>query len=199
MSYHGPRAKLSRKLGVPLTPKSTRVMIRKPYAPGQHGQRRRKASSDYGKQLLEKQKLKFQYNVSEKQLRKYYKKAKAAKGNPADTLVQLLETRLDNVVYRSGLAPTIYAARQLVTHGHVRVNGAKLNKPSCNITHNDIVSLAEKSKQMPIVMESLGNSAPPDYLEVSKEACTTRITRVPLREEVPVICEIQLVIELYSR
>ena len=199
MSYRGPRAKLSRKLGVPITPKSTRVMIRKPYAPGQHGQRRRKAASEFGRQLLEKQKLKFQYNVSEKQLRKYYKKAKAAKGNPADTLVQYLETRLDNVVYRSGLTPTIYAARQLVTHGHVRVNGAKINKPSYAVTHNDIVSLAEKSKQIPYVQEALGNSAPPDYLEVNKEAFTTRITRVPLREEVPVICEIQLVIEMYSR
>ena len=199
MSYRGPRAKLSRKLGVPLTPKATRVMIRKAYPPGQHGQRRRKAASEYGKQLLEKQKLKFQYNVSEKQLRRYYKKAKAAKGNPADRIVQFLETRLDNIVFRSGLAPTIYAARQLVVHGHIRVNGAKIDKPAYVVTHNDIVSIKEKSKELPIIQEAMGNATHPEYLEVNKEACSTRITRIPLREEVPIICDLQLVIELYSR
>ena len=199
MSYRGPRAKLSRKLGVPLTPKATRVMIRKPYAPGQHGQRRRKAASEYGKQLLEKQKLKFQYNVSEKQLRRYYKKAKAAKGNPADRIVQFLETRLDNIVFRSGLAPTIYAARQLVVHGHIRVNGAKIDKPAYVVTHNDIVSIKEKSKELPIIQEAVANATVPDYLDVNKEAFSTRITRMPLREEVPVICDLQLVFELYSR
>jgi len=199
MSYKGPRAKLSRRLGVPLTDKATRVMVRKPYPPGQHGQRRRRAPSEFGKQLLEKQKLKFQYNVSEKQLRAYFKKAKRAKGNPSDRLVQFLETRLDNMVYRSGFAPTIYAARQLVGHGHILVNGAKVNKPAYAISHTDIISMKEKSREIPIVQEAMGNATVPDYLDVSKEQFTTRITRLPLRDEIPVICDIQLVIELYSR
>jgi small subunit ribosomal protein S4 len=184
---------------VPLTEKATRVMIRKPYPPGEHGQRRRRAPSEFGKQLLEKQKLKFQYNVSEKQLRSYFKRAKRAKGNPSNRLVQFLETRLDNIVFRSGFAPTIYAARQLVGHGHVMVNGSKVNKPAFEVSHTDIVTLKEKSREIPIVQEAIGKAQVPDYLEVSKEQGSTRITRLPLRDEIPVICDIQLVIELYSR
>lgn len=199
MSYRGPRAKLSRRLGVALTPKAERVMIRKSYGPGQHGQRRRRAPSEYSLQLLEKQKLKFQYNVTEKQLRKYFFIAQRMKGNPADNVIQLLERRLDNIIHRGGFAPTIYAARQLVTHGHVLVDGKRVNKPCYSIKTTEIVSLRDKSKNIPIVGEALTQANPPAYMETNKEQFTARLSRLPLRNEVPVVCELQLVTEWYSR
>ena len=199
MSYHGPRAKLSRRLGIALTPKSERVMIRKPYGPGQHGQRRRRSTSEFGNQLLEKQKLKYQYNMSEKQLRRFYRRAQRMKGNPSDNLIRVLESRLDSVVYRAGFAPSVYAARQLVVHGHVLVNGARVNVPSFLLNSDDIVTLAEKSRAIPVVMEALMRVNAPAYLEVNKEQFKARIAREPQRQEVPVTCEMQLVIEWYSR
>jgi small subunit ribosomal protein S4 len=199
MSHKGPRAKLSRRLGVALTPKSEIVMQKKPHAPGQHGQRRRPPQSEYGKQLLEKQRLKFQYNVSERELRRYFSTAKSTKGNAPDILVNLLEHRLDNVVRRTGFAPTIYAARQLVSHKHITVNGKVVNKPNFKIGSQDVIGLREKSKDLTAISNSLGNAIVPSYLEVSRNEKTARFIRTPAASEVPITCEVQLVVEFYSR
>lgn len=199
MNYTGPRVKLSRRLGVPLTPKAVKVMIHKPLPPGQHGGRRRRALSDYGKQLLEKQKLKAQYNITERQLRNYYKAAKQLKGNTAEHLVSILETRLDATIMRSGLAPTVYAARQLVRHGHVHVNGKKIDLPGNRVSVSDVVSIKEKSRAIPCVQEALQTAVVPSYIELDKGNFAGRLVKIPARDEVPVQCDIPLVVEYYSR
>lgn len=199
MNYTGPRVKLSRRLGVPLTPKAVKVMIHKPLPPGQHGGRRRRALSDYGKQLLEKQKLKYQYNVHEKQLRNYYKTANQRKGNTGENLISILECRLDSFVARSGLAPTVYAARQLVRHGHILVNGRKVDLPSYMIKVEDVISVKEKSRHIPAINEAMQAAFAPPYVELNKEQFSARLLRLPTREEVPIQCEIPLVVEFYSR
>lgn len=200
MNYTGPKVKISRKLGMTLTPKAGKVATKKPYPPGQHGnQKRRAKQSDYGKQLLEKQRLRMQYNISEKQMTAYYKKATRIQGNTADILVQLIETRLDSLVYRSGLAPSIYAARQYVSHGHIQVNGKKVDISSYHIRVNDVISIKEKSKRLECFQESVRNANPPEYLETNKADFNTKLAYQPTREEVPIQCEVQLVVEYYSR
>jgi len=185
------KVRLSRKLGVPLTPKASIVMLHKPYGPGQHGQRRGGRKSDFGRQLLEKQRLKFQYNVSEKQLRNYYKKASQAKGNTGDNLVQVLEGRLDVAV--------LYAARQLVNHGHIKVNGKLVSYPSFVVKPGDKISVKEKSRKIPTVGEAVETLVAPPYIELNKADFTASIQRLPEREEVPVVCEVAQVVEFYSR
>ncbi|MCX6155530.1 MAG: 30S ribosomal protein S4 [Candidatus Kapabacteria bacterium] len=200
MNYSGPKVKLSRKIGINMTPKAGKVTQRKPNPPGQHGALKRRAKqSDYGRQLLEKQRLRLQYNLVEKQMLNYYKQASHLTGNTGDLLVQLLESRLDAIVYRSGLARTIYAARQYVKHGHIYVNGKKVDIPSFHLIPNDIVSVREKSKKLDCFQESIRNSAAPEYLSVSKADFTSKYLNVPSREDVPVQCEVPLVIEFYSR
>jgi len=199
MTHKGPRVKLSRRLGIALTPKSETIMQKKAYAPGQHGQRRRPPHSEFGKQLLEKQRLKFQYNVSERELRRYFRVAKSTKGNTPDILVNLLEHRLDNVIRRAGFAPTIYAARQLVSHKHITVNGKSVNKPNYRISAQDIVGLREKSKNLDIISNSINNAIIPSYMELSRNDRTARFTRTPSLSEVPITCEAQLVVEFFSR
>lgn len=193
------KVRLSRKLGVPLTPKASIVMLHKNYGPGQHGQRRSGRPSDYGRQLLEKQRLKFQYNLTEKQLRNYFLKSSQLKGNTADNLIQLLEERLDIAVLRAGFATTIYSARQLVSHGHIEVDGKKVTFPSCRITEGMKVSVKEKSRKIPTIGEAMQTIVTPPYVEVAKESFTATIQRKPEREEVPVVCEISQVVEFYSR
>lgn len=202
----GPKVKLSRKLGIPLTPKASKVMARKSYPPGERGQAsrmRRVRVSDYKRQLLEKQKLKAQYNVGERQLLNYFRKARHRASREGvitnDALIQLLETRLDAVVMRGGLALTIYAARQFVSHGHILVNGRRINIPSYQVQVNDVVSVKPSSRDMPGVVEAMDATAPPPYLEVNKDEASVRLLYLPQREEVPVICELPLVIEFYSR
>jgi small subunit ribosomal protein S4 len=199
MSYKGPRAKLSRALGVPLTPKSALIIQKRPNPPGQHGARRRGSRSDYGLQLLEKQRLRFQYNVSERQLRKYFVIAKKMKGSTDECLVKVLESRLDNVVYRSGFAPTIYAARQLVSHGHCLVNGKKVDVASQLIGSDDVVSIREKSKGLLAIKEALSRANRPSYIETDTSALTTRFVRSPEGHEIPIVCNVQMVVEYYSR
>ena len=199
MAYHGPRVKLSRRLGIPLTTKAAKVMVTKPYGPGQHGQRRSARLTDFGTQLLEKQKLKAQYNVNEKQLRRYYQEAKRLKGNTGENLVRLLEQRLDAVVLRSGIAPTIFAARQLVSHGHILVNGQKVNVPSQQVEVGHVVSLREKSRNMQVIIDSLSIAATQPYLEVDRSLFTAKLVKEPSRDEVPVLCEIARVIEFCAR
>ncbi|MBD3288127.1 30S ribosomal protein S4 [candidate division KSB1 bacterium] len=201
MKYTGPKVKLSRRLGIPMTPKAAKVMEKKPYGPGQHGRGGRYGGkmSDYKRQLLEKQKLRFQYNIHERQMLNYYKKAAQKSGNTSDNLIQLLESRLDSVVYRSGLAPTIYAARQIVNHGHILVNGKQVNLPAYQVQVDDVVTVKEKSRRMEVLQSSLRKAHPPKYLDLNKPTMTVKLQYLPLRDEVPVECEMSSVIELYSR
>jgi small subunit ribosomal protein S4 len=199
-NYTGAKIRISRKLGFSVTPKAGKYLDRKQNPPGQHGGNKRRAKvSDYGKQLLEKQKLRLQYNIHERQMRRYMDKATRTLGNTGELLVQLLESRLDAVVFRAGLARSIYAARQYVTHGHLLVNGKPVNIPSYHVRVNDVISVREKSKKMQCFQEAIRTSAPPPYLEVSKSNLTVKYLYAPTRDEVPVICEVPLVIEYYSR
>jgi small subunit ribosomal protein S4 len=200
MSYTGPKVKLSRKLGISLSVKAKKYTQRKPYPPGEHGNsKRRSKQSDYGRQLLEKQRLRLQYNITEKQMVNYYKKASKLYGNTADLLVQLLESRLDALVFRSGLATSIWAARQYISHGHVQVNGKRVNLPSYQVRVNDVISLKEKSKKLECFQDAIRNSAPPAYLELSKAEFSSKLLYVPSREDIMVNCEVPLVVEYYSR
>lgn len=201
MNYTGPKVRLSRKLGVNITTKSQKYAEKKPYPPGAHGKMKRRAKlSDYGRQLLEKQRLRFQYNISEKQLRNYFLKASRLVGNTGDILLQLLETRLDALVYRSGLAPTIYAAKQLVSHGHIIVDGKRVNIPSYQVKPNQVVSLSERMRKNSTIQDSIRNaSAVPPYIELTKADFSFKFLYVPPKEEIPVICELPQVVEYYSR
>ncbi len=201
MKYTGPKVKLSRSLGIPLTPKAAAAMERRPYGPGQHGreQQRRRQVSDYKRQLLEKQRLRAQYNIHERQMRNYFRKALRRPGNTADTLVQLLESRLDALVARGGLARTIYAARQYVSHGHILVNGERVSVPAYQVKPGDVISVKEKSRTMPAFVEAVESSSPPAYLQLSEDDMSVKLLHAPVGEEVPIICDISQVIEFYSR
>jgi len=201
MKYTGPKVKISRQLGVPLSPKASKVMERKPHAPGAHGlsRNRRAKVSDYKRQLVEKQRLRWQYNISEKQMQIYYNKSTRKVGNTADNLAQMLECRLDAVVFRGGLARTIFAARQYVNHGHVEVNGRRVNIPSYQVRANDVVTIRQKSRKIPCFNEAVKVSHPPEYLALSKPELSITMLSVPEREHIPVVCEFPLVIEYYSR
>ncbi len=201
MKYNGPKIKLSRQLGVPLTPKASKYMERKPHPPGAHGlsRNRRQKMSDYKRQLVEKQRLRWQYNISEKQMLNYYKKAAQKTGNTAENLATALETRLDAIVYRGGLARSIFAARQYVTHGHIEVNGKRVNIPSYHVKVNDVVSVRQKSRKIPMFNDAVKSSRPPEYVSISKPELSITLLSAPERENIPVICEFPLVIEYYSR
>jgi small subunit ribosomal protein S4 len=200
MNYTGPKVKLSRKLGFALSPKARKYMDRKPYPPGQHGSAKRRAKlSDYGRQLLEKQRLRLQYNVHERQMRNYYQEASRMAGNTGDNLVALLESRLDALVYRAGFAPSMYAARQYIRHGHIEVNGRKVDIPSYRVKPNDVIQVREKSRKLECFMNAVRTAQPVPYLEVSKADFSAKYLYLPPREEVPVICEVPLVVEYYAR
>jgi small subunit ribosomal protein S4 len=200
MKYNGPKVKLSRKVGFAITPKARKVLDRKPGTPGQHGNaRRRPKQSDYAKQLIEKQRLRLQYNIHERQMTNTIKRAARLQGNKVDVLVQLLEQRLDALVMRAGFARSIYAARQYVRHGHVLVNGDKVDMPAYAVQPNDVITIKEKSRKLEGFQEAIRSSAPPPYLDVSKADFTAKFLYLPPREEVPVVCEVPLVIEYYSR
>jgi small subunit ribosomal protein S4 len=200
MKYNGPKVKLSRKVGFAIAPKARKVMDRKPGTPGQHGNsRRRPKVSDYAKQLLEKQRLRLQYNLHERQMTNTIEKASRIQGNKVDILVQLLERRLDALVFRAGLARSIYAARQYVRHGHILVNGNKVDMPAYSVDPNDVIEVKEKSRKLEAFQEAIRSSSPPPYLDVSKADFSAKFLYLPPREEVPVVCEVPLVIEYYSR
>jgi len=201
MNYTGPKVKLSRKIGVALTPKARKVMEDKPYPPGQHGPSKRRGNkmSEFKKQLFEKQKLRLQYNISEKQLSNLYAKAKKTTGSTPEALLQLLESRLDALVHRGGLANTMYASRQLINHGHIFVNGKKLDRPSYQVKPGDILSIKEKSRSMKLINESVKLAHPPAYLSLNKPKLEVTYLNKPSRAEIPVVCEEILVIEYYSR
>lgn len=200
MNTPRPKIRLSRRLGLPLTPKSVAYFERRPYPPGEHG-RKRKQASDYSTRLLEKQRLRAQYDVSETQLRRAFDRARRAGGKTGEALVQDLESRLDATVLRAGFARTIYQARQFVTHQHVLVNGGRVDRPSYRLRPGDFVQIAERSRTLePFQVAASGAHAhPPAYLEVRLAGLLARVERTPSREEVPVVCEEQLVVEYYSR
>jgi small subunit ribosomal protein S4 len=201
MNKTGPKVKISRQLGVPLSPKAAKVMEKKPYPPGEHGriQNFRRKLSDYKRQLVEKQKLRAQYNIHERQLRNYFDKAQHKKGNTGENLVQMLEMRLDAVVLRGGLARTIYAARQFVTHGHILVNGQRVDVPGYTVKAGDVISVKPKSQQLPAVQEALADAQPISYLSLDRNTASVTVLSIPPREMIPVICDVPLVIEYYSR
>ena len=198
MNFTGAKVKKSRALGVALTPKAQKYMKNRPFPPGQHGQRRRRRPSDYGVQLLEKQRLRFQYNISEKQLARAYQAASRMPGSTGDNLMHLLESRLDALVLRAGFAPTIYAARQMVTHGHFLVNGRKASIPSMRLKPGDIISVRERSKKS-VLFADLPHGQVAPYITFDANNLTARFDYMPPREEIPVLCAEHLVVEYYSR
>jgi small subunit ribosomal protein S4 len=197
-----PKAKLSRALGIPLTQKCVKYFEKRPFPPGVHGRGRRK-SSDYQVRLLEKQRLRHQYNVSEAQMRRAYEDAHRGEGKTGENMVSLLERRLDAVVARSGLARTIYQARQLVVHGHFTVDGKKVDRPSYRLKPGQVVQVRESSREKPPFQIAAagahldGPAAP--YLSTSLEELRTTLLRLPQRSEIPVLCDEQLVVEFYAR
>lgn len=200
MKYTGPKIKKSRRLGVALTPKSEKYLERRPHPPGQHGpSRRRGKQSDYGKQLVEKQRLQYQYNLTEKQVRKYYQAASRKQGNTGEIFMQLIETRMDALVLRAGFARSIYQARQLVSHAHFMVNGKKMNIPSYAVRVGDVITVREKSRDLEIFPAAQQIATTPEYLTVDDKTLTATLARLPEQGEVPVQCEIALVVEYYSR
>lgn len=202
MNQTRPKARLSRALGIPLAPKTVKYFERRPFPPGVHGRARRK-QSDYQVRLLEKQRLRHQYNISEAQLRRAFDEARRSPANTGDRLVALLERRLDAVVLRAGLARSIYQARQLVAHGHFTVNGTKVDRPSYRLRPGDVVQVRERSRGLlPFQLAAAGAYAEgptPPYLDVASADLRATLVREPARAEVPVICEEQLVVEFYSR
>lgn len=205
--YRGPVEKLERRLGVSLALKGERrlagksALDKRPYAPGQHGQRRTKIS-EYGLQLREKQKAKFMYGVSEKQFRRLFKEAARRDGNTGENLITLIERRLDNVVYRMGFATTRRAARQLVTHGHILVNGKKLDIPSYQVKQGEKIEICEKTKSNPQVVRALELTAQTGivpWVDVEVAKAMGVFTRFPERKEVVIPIEERLIVELYSK
>jgi len=195
--------KINRRLGVNLWGRPKSPYNKREYGPGQHGQRRRKPS-DYGIQLAAKQKLKGYYgNITERQFRRYYAEAIRRRGDTGEHLVQLLERRLDAVVYRMKFVPTVFAARQFVSHGHVKVNGRRVTVSSYQVKDGDTVEVKEKSRELPMVLEAivLGERDVPDYLEVDYKKMQGKFVRGPKLADVPypVQMEPNLVVEFYSR
>ncbi|MGQ0632730.1 MAG: 30S ribosomal protein S4 [Sporichthyaceae bacterium] len=202
MNKSRPKAKRSRALGIPLTPKCVKYFEARPYPPGVHG-RGRKQTSDYKVRLLEKQRLRAQYDISETQLRRAFEHAHAHTGKTGEVLLADLETRLDALVLRSGLARTIYQARQMVTHQHMEVNGSRVDRPSYRVQPGDVVGVADRSRNKTnFQVAAAGANAPeviPPYLQVNHPDLKFRLERAPERKEIPVICDEQLVVEYYSR
>lgn len=198
--YTGPKTKIARKFREPIYGPD-RSFERKKYPPGQHGNsKRRKKQSEYGLQLMEKQKAKYTYGILERQFRKMYKKASRKGGITGEILLQLAESRLDNVVYRLGISPTRSGARQLVSHRHIIVNGDVVNIPSYEVRPGDIVGVREKSKSLEKITESLEtrrNQYP--WLEWDDDKMSGKYIQIPTREEIPENINEQLIVELYSK
>jgi len=199
--YTGPRLKVMRALGAELPGLSRKSTENRPNPPGQHGAsaaRRRK--SDYGLALIEKQKLRYNYGVNERQLRRLMVDARHTHGSSGAILLQLLESRLDNVVFRAGLAPTLIAARQLVSHRHFMLNGRIVNIPSMRLRVGDEIQLRERSRNIPMVVETFAEPAltRPEWLSWDDKKLSAKITRLPEADEVPFPIDIQLVVQYYA-
>lgn len=198
--YLGPTTKIARKFGEPIFG-ADRAFEKKKYPPGQHGQmKKRRKMSEYGTQLLEKQKAKYTYGLLERQFSNTFKKAVSRKGITGEILLQLLEARLDNTVYRLGIAPTRRAARQLVGHRHITVNGKVTNIPSYTLKPGDIVGVREKSKSLEIIVDALASRAGVyNWLEWDQEKKAGKFLNYPEREAIPENIKEQLIVELYSK
>ncbi|MFT4833816.1 MAG: small subunit ribosomal protein S4 [Marinoscillum sp.] len=197
--YTGPKTKISRKFGEPIFGAS-KALQKKNYPPGQHGRGRRKKQSEYAIQLAEKQKAKYTYGVLEKQFANLFEKASRKSGITGEILLQLLEARLDNTVYRLGIAPTRRAARQLVGHKHITVNGSIVNIPSFTVKESDLIGVREKSKSLEAISESLsGHSRRYSWLEWDNTSMVGKFLNSPTREDIPENIKEQLIVELYSK
>lgn len=199
--YIGPQTKIARKFGEPIFGPD-KVLEKKNYPPGMHGlNKKRKKTSEYGTQLREKQKVKYTYGVLEKQFRNLFDKAARSKGITGVVLIQLLESRLDNVVFRLGIAPTRASARQLVTHRHILINGELCNIPSYSVKPGDIIAVREKSKSLELITNSLSgfNHSKYPWIEWDENAMVGKFMSIPEREDIPENIKEQLIVELYSK
>ena len=198
--YTGPKTKIARKFGEPIFGPD-KVLQKRNFPPGQHGQNKRRKTSEYGVQLREKQKAKYTYGVLEKQFRNLFEKASNMKGITGELLLQLLESRLDNFVYRLGIAPTRAAARQIVLHRHITVNGKVVNIPSYHVEPGDVVGVREKSKSLEVIGDSLAgfNHTKYPWIEWDESLKAGKLLHVPAREDIPENIKEQLIVELYSK
>ncbi len=198
--YRGPKQKIARRFKEPIFGPSS-ALERKPYGPGEHGRSRFTRKSEYAIQLDEKQKAKYTYGLLERQFRNLYEKATRQKGVTGEVLLQLLESRLDNVVYRMGFARTRRQARQLTSHRHVVVNGQVVNIPSYHVKPGDVISIRPKSRNLDLVNETLESYSTSKYkwLETDKKSKTGKFLNYPVMEEIPENINVQLIIELYSK
>lgn len=198
--YTGPKSKIARKFGEPIFGED-KVLTKKNYPPGQHGINKRRKTSEYGVQLKEKQKAKYMYGVLEKQFRNLFKKASRIKGITGEILIQLLEARLDNVVYRLGIAPTRPAARQLVLHRHITVDGKVVNIPSYSVKAGQIIAVREKSKSLEVIADNLAgfNHSKYPWLEWDESIKGGKYLHTPERADIPETIKEQLIVELYSK
>lgn len=197
----GPRVKVMRALGVDLPGLSRKSIEARPTPPGQHGNKAlRKRRSDFGVKLIEKQKIRFNYGLTETQMRRLIVDARKGKAPTGESLVQLLERRFDNVVFRAGFAPTVIAARQLVTHGHFLLNGHRANIPSMRLKVGDEITIRPKSKQIPIVVESIKEPslARPEWLSWDEQQSLAKVAHYPSVDDVPFVVDLQLVVEFYA-
>jgi small subunit ribosomal protein S4 len=201
--YTGPKARVSRRLGVNIwgTQGENRALDRRPYPPGEHGRSRRRNPSEYLLQMQEKQKARFTYGLNERQFRRLYDEANKTKGVTGEQMLQLLERRLDNIVYRAGWASTRPQARQFVGHGHVDVNGKRVDIPSYRVRKGDVVTVRPKARQMIVIQwnRDVLDRTPPPWLDRADEGWSVTVREYPLREHIDVPVREQLIVELYSK
>ena len=197
--YTGPSTKIARKFGEPIFG-TDKDFEKRNYPPGQHGlASKRKKKSEYGTQLKEKQKVKYTYGLLERQFRNLYEKASRMKGQKGENLIMLLESRLDNLVYRMGIAPTRAAARQLVSHAHITLNGVVCNIPSAHVKPGDVVAVRERSKSLEVITNSVASASKYSWIEFDAKALTGKYLNTPVRTEIPETINEQLIVELYSK
>ncbi len=199
--YTGPRVRISRRFGLPIFG-PTKYLERRNYGPGVHGPKSRRKTTDYGMGLLEKQKLRYFYGLMERQFRGVYERALKRRGVTGEQMLQILETRLDNIVYHLGFANTRAAARQLVGHGHVKVNGRKVSIPSFAVKVNDTIEVKDHPRPRQVAtknLESATSRAVPDWLSMNKDAFKGVVMRIPTQAEIHPIANVQSVVEFYSR
>lgn len=197
--YRGPQSKIARRFNEPIFGPD-KALDRKSYGPGQHGNNRRSKKSEYAGQLAEKQKAKYTYGILEKQFSNLFQEALRRKGITGEILLQLCEARLDNIIYRLGIAPTRRAARQLVTHCHITVNGKMMNIPSYSVNLKDMIAVREKSKSLEVISSSLVNAEDRcEYVEWNPDNMTGKLSAIPQREQIKENIKEQLIVELYSK
>jgi small subunit ribosomal protein S4 len=199
--YTGPRVRISRRFGIPIFG-PTKYLERRNYGPGVHGPKSRRKSTDYGLGLIEKQKLRYYYGLMEKQFRGVYEKALRRRGVTGEQMLQILETRLDNVVFHLGFANTRAAARQMVSHGHITVKGRKVNIPSFALKVNDVIEVKNNNVSRQLATKNLEvatSRAVPDWLSLNKEEFKGTVMRIPTRDEIQPVANEQAVVEFYSR